>query len=291
MARPALSATRGIDIIDLLATSPERGFTLSEIMRATGINPASCHAVLNALAERGYVRRDAVRRTFHLGPVLAAVGDAAVRGQALLARAGEAAGALAGELDVPVVLTTMVGEDLVGVFAAADRGGRWPSLRPGERRPLVPPLGAPFLAWGDDAAVLAWLARGVHAGDEGVEAELRGGLAMIRERGFQVSLRQAGQPRLAAEIAELARGGRGADMRERIVSRVGALDRVAQPEAIVPEALYDVILIAAPVFDRDGACAFNLCLGDFAAPLAGADVLALAERLLEACVQVMLADR
>ena len=47
MSRPGLAASRSIDIIELLSLFPERGFTLSEIVRATQINIASCYAVLN----------------------------------------------------------------------------------------------------------------------------------------------------------------------------------------------------------------------------------------------------
>src|SRR5450756_2568335 len=38
VSRPGLAASRSIDIIEFLALFPERGFTLSEIVRSTGIN-------------------------------------------------------------------------------------------------------------------------------------------------------------------------------------------------------------------------------------------------------------
>lgn len=295
MARPALSAVRGIDVIELLATFPEREFTLSEIARATGINVASCHAVLGALEDRGYLARDPARKTFTLGPVLPGIGEAALRAQPLVARSREAAQALAADLDVPVLLSAAVGEEIVGIVSVPDSAGRAAGLRTGERRPFLPPLGAPFVAWAGEDEIAAWLARGPHAGEQEVEESLRAAVAQIRQRGFQVTLRSPGSPRLAAELDDMARGQPFGDQaqgwRERMRGLVGALGGLSGIPEIHADETYDVILIAAPVFDRAGACRFNLCLTGYTAPLDGKTLLAHADRLLAACLQVMQADR
>jgi DNA-binding IclR family transcriptional regulator len=83
MVRPALSAARGLDVIDLLCASPARSFTLSEIARGTGVNVSSCHSVLNVLVERGYLLRDPQLKTYTLGPLLFAAGQAALASQPL----------------------------------------------------------------------------------------------------------------------------------------------------------------------------------------------------------------
>lgn len=286
MARPALSATRGLDIVDFLAAFPTRDFTLSEIVRASGINPASCHAVLNALVDRGYVARVPGQKTFRLGPVLIAAGDAALRAQPLVALAREEAALLADEFDIPVMMSAAVGDDIVGVLAQPDPQGRMPSLRTGERRPLVPPLGAPFVAWADEAAIEEWLARAGEA-----QQVQRRNLALIRERGFQVALRSPGNARLAPEIGDMARGREAPRYRDHMVGLVSGLGAIQMPEDIRTEASYDVILIAVPLFDRSGACAFNLCLTDFVQPLSGGEILIRAERLVAACLKIMQADR
>ena len=46
MSRAALSASRSIEVIELLTAFPERQFTLSEVVKTTEINIASCHAIL-----------------------------------------------------------------------------------------------------------------------------------------------------------------------------------------------------------------------------------------------------
>jgi hypothetical protein len=66
---------------------------------------------------------------------------------------------------------------------------------------------------------------------------------------------------------------------------------MALPDTIEPETVYEVTMIAAPIFDSDGACAFNLCLGPFEAPLSGQAILNHADALLATCVAVMRDDR
>jgi DNA-binding IclR family transcriptional regulator len=283
MARPALSAARGIDILDLLAASPARGMTMSDIARATGINIASCHAVLTVLVERGYLLRDAQSKSYGLGPVVHAAGQAALAAQSLLAHAEAAARALFEELRIPVMMSAAVGDGIVGIVSIGERGGSPPLLRPGERRPRIPPVGAPFVAWSGEPAIEAWLAS---APERAGDAALRRAVETIRNRGFEVLLRTTGTSRMAAQLRDMA------DPRALGSGGLHPLGPdMALPDRIEPEALYDVTMIAAPIFDRHGACAFNLCLGPFPEMLAGQAILDLAERLHAACLQAMHADR
>ena len=282
MARPALSAARGIDILQLLAASPGRSLTLSEIARATGINVSSCHAVLTVLTERGYLVRDAQQKGFALGPALFAAGQAALRGQPLLGHAQAGARALFDALNVPVLMTMAVGDEIVGVASFSRPDGQPPLLHAGERRRFVPPIGAPFVAWASEAQITEWLSRAPEA-VPGAQEELRAGVAAIRERGYEVLLRPTkGNGHLAAQLRALAAPEPG---------MVYLGPDMALPGTIEPDTLYNVTMIAAPVFDRAGTCAYNLCLGPFAGPLHGQQVLDHADRLLRACVQIMHADR
>jgi DNA-binding IclR family transcriptional regulator len=279
MVRPALSASRGFDIIDLLAASPDQGFTLSEIARAVGINVASCHAVLAVLAERGYLLRDPQSRKFSLGPMLFAAGQAALFHQPLLEQARAAAKRIVRELDIPIAISTVIGEDIVGIVAIPDSGGGSTGLRVGERRPLIPPIGTPFVAWSGDEVIAQWLGRAPE-GDAEWREDLLGAIATIRERGFEVLLRTSKSTSLASELNALAGNG---------YHRLGP--DMSLPETIDAEGRYDVMMIAAPIFDRSGACVFNMCLGPFPHILTGTEVLDHADRLLRACLAVMHADR
>lgn len=66
---------------------------------------------------------------------------------------------LAGDLDLECLAVTAVGDELVTLASAGRSFGGDPVDRLGQRMPFVPPLGALFLAWHDDAEVQAWLDR------------------------------------------------------------------------------------------------------------------------------------
>jgi DNA-binding IclR family transcriptional regulator len=287
MARPALSASRCIDIIDFLASFPERAFTLSEIARAAKINVASCHAVISALTARGYLTRGFRQRTYVLGPALVAAGQAALKSQPLIACAHHAAEALSGELGVPVLLSAIAGDEIVAIWSIADTHGHGPGMQVGERKPLVPPVGAVFVAWSSEAAIDAWIARKAGYGDTDPE-EWRQNLALIRKRGFQVTLRTHRGAALGSLMAEMASRRDVHEYKDQVFDLLRSLDQqLLQPKRIAANELYDVILIAAPIFNEIGEAVFSLCLGGFSASLKGSMIEKYAERLVRACLTVM----
>lgn len=292
MARPALAAARGIDIIDFLARFPGRGFSLSEIVKGTQINLASCHAILNVLADRGHVSRCPRQKTYRLGPALFALGQVALASQPLLTRVRDAARQLRDELGIPSLVSTVIGEEIVGMVAWDTPDGRTAGLNVGERMPLVPPVGASFVAWADEGEIDAWFSRASPDEDAETVAYWRDGLVRLRERGFQVELKAPGGSQMADRMAEMASGGGATRYKAELLKLVRSLGRhPMQPEAIEPGRDYDLILLAAPVFDREGHCAYNLCLGGFAGLMTGLEVQALGERLVATSLQVMQADR
>lgn len=291
MARPALSASRSSDIIDFLAAFPERGFTLSEIVRATKINVASCHAVLTTLTDCGYLTRSPKQRTYTLGPALVAIGQAALKSQPLISRAKEAAENLRRELGTPMLLSAVIGNEILAIVSLPDASGRSPGMQVGERKPLVAPIGAPFLAWSSEAAIEAWIAR--HAPpDEKLAEEWRHTLAVIRKRGYQVMLRAPDSPQIATLMSEMASGRFIPDYKDEVTRLINSFDhQLSQPETIVADELYDILLISAPLFDQNGAAAFNLSLGGFSKKLTGAMIVDYADRLVRTCLEIMRADR
>lgn len=292
MARPGLAASRSVDIIEFLSLFPDRGFTLSEIVRATGINVASCYAVLNRLTDRGFLNRDPEQKTYNLGPSLIAVGQAAFKSQPIVARAHEAAQALLKELDVPVLLSTVVGDEILAVISLEDSGGRTAGMWVGERLPLVPPLGAPFFAWASEARVESWIANRATPPGEKLVAEWRHDLNLTRERGYQVTLRPASSPTTASLLSEMASNRHGPELKSEMAKMLDTVDyHKIQPETIEPDALYDVMLIASPLFDRAGEAAYNLGIGGFPQAITGAQLVQFAERLMRSCLEIMRADR
>lgn len=292
MVRPALSASRGVDIIDFLARFPGRDFTLSEIVKGTDINIASCHAVLNALVERGYIARSPGRKTYRLGPALVAMGQVALASQMLLGIARDAAFGLVRELQIPSVISSVIGDEIVGIVACDTPDGRTAGLNVGERMPLVPPVGASFLAWSDEEAIARWLDRAAPEHDEETIAYWRAGLTRIRERSFQVELKAPNSSALSERMEQMAAGRKAARYKSELLKLVQSLGRhPMQPERLEPAVEYDLVLIAAPIFDREGRCLYNLCLGGFAGPMDGTEVQELGDRLVATSLQIMQADR
>ena len=115
---------------------------------------------------------------------------------------------------------------------------------------------------------------------------------LLRTRGFEVLLRSSETTNLALELNAFA----GSAAKSGILPVEGRNFHRLGPDMTLPKTIdencrYDVTMIAAPIFDRNGACTFNLCLGPFPGMLTGTEVLGYADRLLRACVTVMQSDR
>jgi DNA-binding IclR family transcriptional regulator len=290
VARPALSASRTTAVLDLLTAYPDRAFKMSEVVQATRINVASCHAVLNALCKAGYLTRTP-RRTYVLGPALIAVGQAASRAHPLIDRAQRAAEELFEEVRVPVFLTTIVGEEILILSAVADRSAHPLAVRAGQRQPAVAPLGAHLVAWSPPPVIEDWIAKAGVA-DAAAAEEWRRSLALIRQRGFQVTLHESDDQAFAELIAQMAEGARALDYRDQTLSFLNSHRlRFAQPPEINAEALYDVSAIAAPIFGQGTEPHLSLSFGAFRDRLTGDQVKTYADRLLRACLRVMRPQR
>ena len=182
MARPAPAAARAVQILDLLVTHPDERFTLSELVRRTGMSLGSAHAVLAVLEQSGHVTRHPVTKAYSLGPALVVAGVVALEHLPGIGAARGLLAPLAAELGTEVVLTARTLDEIVFVARAGEPSPHGPALREGERVPLVPPFGAVFMAFADPADVEEWLARTPDGAGEAV-ARCRDALELVRARG------------------------------------------------------------------------------------------------------------
>ena len=161
----------------------------------------------------------------HAGPALVATGFAALEQHRAIDAAIEQAELLAAELDREVGLTAVAGRDVI--FLA--RRGPEPLAAsigyPGDRTPLLAPIGAVFMAWADDAAVDEWLAAPSLDGE--AAESYRRVLTDIRARGFSVPMRPLGGPEMADAISPPARRSRRTRRRAAPRRRAAAPARVA----------------------------------------------------------------
>src|SRR4051812_28974170 len=107
------SLRRAISILRLLAQADDAGMSLTEVVRAGGLNKATTHRMLSALVEEGLAAQDEQSRNYYLGFELVALGIAASSryGIARLAKANVAR--LADELGDTAYLSVRRGDEAV----------------------------------------------------------------------------------------------------------------------------------------------------------------------------------
>lgn len=281
-ARPALAATRAVELLNLLAANPTEVFTLSQLVERLCLNIASCHAILNTLTQSGFVERNPAHKTYRLGAPLIALGHAALEAHPAIDAARDEARDLAERLKMEVLVTTRSSNEIVAVARAGRFAAKNISLRVGQRLPLWPPWGAPFMAWATDADVAAWLARGPY-GTEDRRAEYTTLLGTVRQRGYAVTVHNALSERIDLVLAQRSSTPHDADLRDELVRLIGQLGPSSFESKpgyqADPAARHDLAQMSAPVFDARGHVAFTLGLSGFPSGLTGEAVAAYADKL------------
>lgn len=278
MARPALAATRAIELLDFLAAHPSEAYTLSELARRLDVNLASTYAVCRALTAAGYLTRHPRHRTYMLGPAVIAAGSAALVAHPAIDAARDEANRLAEATGLQATVTALAGDAAVFVATAGRQQPHGVDVRVGRRVPLVPPLGSVFYAWAPAVDVERWLARSDL--DEPALASLRAVLEQVRARGYSIGLEAPARQDLEAAIAHLADEPHASRVREEVVA---VIERLGHDEYQVleldPRRRYAVSMIAAPVFDAEARVTLAITLVGFPPDLAAAQVEALAEQV------------
>ncbi len=258
--RPSPAVLRACDLLEALAREPGRHFSVSELARAVEVPRATCDAVLLALAEAGMVARDDDRR-YALGPRCVALADAARASNTALRAAAIRAQALA-RAESAVVAVTMREGDQTWVADLYDFGPRFGiRTRAGDALELVPPFGAAFVAWDDDAHVEAWLDRAEPPLTGAERERYRTTLARVRERGYSVSIGSDRAGDLARALDRLARDN---DVDEALAVRDRAMRDIAHGEylagEIEPGSTIRLTQISAPVIEPSGRVTTALML-------------------------------
>ncbi len=252
MARPAPAASRAVQILDLLVTHPTERFTLSELVRRTGMSLGSAHAVLAVLEQGGHVTRHPTTKAYSLGPAMVVAGVVALEHHPGIEAGRKLIVPLAADLGTEVVLTARTLDEIIFVARAGEPTPSGPAIREGERVPLVPPFGAVFMAWADAGDVEAWLARTPAGGAEAV-ARCRAALDLVRARGFSVTAGSDTQRMLGDRAYRLTDDPGRAELRDDVAELIATLAREDYPVVdLDQDDLFDVGMIAAPVFGPDG---------------------------------------
>jgi len=223
------------------------------------MNIASAHATLAVLSDSGFIVRDPVHRTYVLGPALAVTGFAALEQHPAIHAAIDQAEVLAKELDAEVRLTARAGRDVIFLARRGPEPLTSTSGYPGDRSPLLAPLGAVFMAWADDADVTTWLER-ASLGAQRAEFYRRV-LAETRTRGFSVPMHAMAEPAIADAFSRLREEPTADDAEQQLAD---ALQQTSEMLVMFDElSAADKVMfstVAAPIFDPIGRVLLSLSI-------------------------------
>lgn len=259
---------RALDVVELLARHAERALTLTDVVRELGLTYATAHAILATLADRGWVRRNAVDKSYVLGPALTLAARSADREESPERAVQATAADLVAQLGFATSVTAVVaGAVVITAFFAADGAGNDADVRvrPGDRVPLAAPFGGSFVAWEPAPVRRAWIERSGIT-DASVKERLASSLAAIRDRGYAIERMSAS----ARQVLELARDLRAdlvsdamRDSIDRLLGEITSASHLPDDLRRAPRAY--VSTIAAPVFDRAESVAFSISVHPFRA--------------------------
>ncbi len=276
--RPSPQTARVVNLFEHLAGDESQGLTLAEVSRHLSVHKASCHSMLSELLQAGWLLRDPVRKTYHLGPALVRLGREAAGHYPALALARSAMVELSTTTGAHCVAFS-VGDDYSTVVdqVRSRLGGGHP-MPIGTQFPHRPPYGTSTVAWAGAQARDHWLA----ALPEDVRDRYRQAIAATAHRGYAVGLHLLPDLRLQ----ELALIVRSAEVRSTRLSQLAQAltdELIHQeewlPVSVEPDGTYDVSHIDSPILQPDSRIALMLSLVPSAAPMSGSDVIRMGEQL------------
>lgn len=291
MARPAPAAERVLGVLDLLVTHPTERFTLSDLVRLTGMSLGSAHAVLAVLEKAGYVTRQKSPKVYSLGPALVVAGVVALEHHPGIEAGRQLLAPLADALDVEAVLTARTRDEIIFVARHGRHSDRHPEVREGERVPFVPPFGTVFLAWSNDDDVRAWMSRAV----DPTAATLHrtaAALEAARVHGVVVTLDNESQRTLGERLYSLADNPSRRELREdlgRLRETLEATEYFVDDWSTTENVALG--MIAAPIFDAQSNVVAAITVYGFDRSMSTIEVGEVANRVRQAGLQATRASR
>jgi DNA-binding IclR family transcriptional regulator len=276
--RPSPQTERVVNLFEHLAGDGGRGVTLAEVSRRLGVHKASCHSMLSELLRAGWLLRDPVRKTYHLGPTLVRLGQEAASRYPALVLARSAMAELSSATGAHCIAFSVSDDHSTVVDQVRSPHGGGHPMPIGTQFPHRPPYGASIVAWCGPEARERWLA----ALPEDVRDRYRQALASAKRRGYAVGLHILPDLRLQ----ELAQIVRSAEVRSTRLSQLAQAltDELIHTEewfpiSLIPDRAYEVSHIDSPVLEQDSRIALMLSLVPSAEPMSGAAVARLGAQL------------
>ena len=279
--RPSPQTERVVSLFEHLAGEGSQGMTLAKVSRHLNVHKASCHSMLSELLQAGWLLRDPVHKTYHLGPALVRLGREAAGRYPALVMARSAMAELSAATGAHCVAFSVSDDYSTVVDQVRSRHGGGNPMPIGTQFPHRPPYGASTVAWAGQDAQERWLA----ALPQDVRDRYREALTTAKERGYAVGLHILPDLRLQ----ELALVVRSAEVRSTRLSQLAQelTDELIHQEEWFPISLasdrtYEVSHIDSPILGPGSRIALMLSLVPSAEPMSGAEVSRLGTQLSSA---------
>ena len=271
---------RVVEVMNFLAAHPTESFTLAEIASRLGLSNGSAHRVLTTLAEARYLTRHPRHKTYSLGLVMVAIGQAALTQHRDIDAMRQEVASVAHDLKLQCLASAIVNNEMLVVACEGTPANFAPANRVGERWPFVPPLGMSFIAWADENARRDYLARAPAALSDKTYLRLARSLDLLKERGYGM----AGDGPVIRALKRFT--SRPAEFHSEEAYWAGLTQLVgdiSEPEMQLIElaeaAEEGVSYITVPVFSSMGEVAYEISISGFRSGLTKADIESNVERL------------
>ena len=269
-ARSSNAVLRAATILDFIAEHPNQSFTMAELVRALKLSQSTCHSILSALVESGYLYRT-TEKTYALGARILNLAQVAGDRSSLLQIAKSEMRYLSNKLDL--VCSAMSLEDGEIVIrersASARHVGTYARL--GQKIPFRAPIAVAFFASSPNKAE-EWLSHLPPGKAAHERQEMKKGLAFLRDHGFLAILTEEYDPTIFWSNT------RKTNDFDKMKSSV-ILD-------IDDDEFIDVTGLLVPVYNAHGNVEFVFTLAGYDAPVLGCDIYAAAADLKAASSRV-----
>lgn len=281
MARPALSATRAMAILGLLAQRPGRSLQISEIARELDINIASTHAILATLCEGRFVVREDARKTYRLGEGAIGIGAAALEQQPIIRFALREAPRLAERFGCECLTTVRIGSEIM-VVGAAGRPHRLAYIpHAGQRIPFRPPIGILLAGSLSEDEREAWLGRMPADATPELKARYRGLAESAMRRGYEVGLESATREAIRRTLDALDLEPESPRLREELRSTIEQLESESREAFEIDSAAeHAVNNVVGLLRDPAESVVAGWTLTGFDVPLSAAEIRECGEALI-----------
>jgi DNA-binding IclR family transcriptional regulator len=241
---------RVVRILDYLAGRPTERFGVSELARRVGLSKPTCLGIVTALADAGYLVRDAEDKTYRLGPSLITLGHKAQESMRVSPAARQELGRLSARFGVTAALSGVLDDRITLLDLVAPAGAR-PGVEVGQSYPFAPPVGLMFVLW-DEEAERNWLAKEPTMPLRTHSDRLNKVIARCRADGYLVERLTPGGRRLYSLMAGMS-SNLPDELRAllgELVSDIGERVYLRDENGSAGRKRHDISVISAPVYDH-----------------------------------------